>query len=381
MGENSSPADRSGGSRPARPGQAVLAAGLILLGAILLFALFKNNQVYKSYEVQEQFSRGGDVSVIYRVVDAGILGCGSNGVAMTGRDGSELWDQTYDMSSPVLACSGSYAAVGDRGGAGIYIFDAQGQCGSLTADEPLQDIRISEQGVAAAVLSDSSSSYINLYDKTGKLLVSIKATLGDTGYPQTLALSPDGTYLAVSYLDLSKGKVRTQLKFYNFSEGASEKEIYSETIDGICPRIEYLSGTKAAVFKEKGCSIYSMGDKASKDKEIDFEEDIRSIFTVSGRIGFIFSNSDEKGKYRIRTYDSSGSEGRSIYFDLDYMNVSAAGDNIVVYNDTRAQGFRFSGRQIFDGTFESGIISMMPGWDSGTYWVVDDNNMSLIKVK
>lgn len=103
---------------------------------------------------------------------------------MTDKSGNLIWTQTYEMTSPAIAVSDPYVAVGDIGANTIYIFNEYGQLGRINTDVPIQEIRISAQGVIAAVLSDSATNYINLYDKQGKFseaskhLFRTQATLG-----------------------------------------------------------------------------------------------------------------------------------------------------------------------------------------------------------
>ena len=361
--------------------QKVMVIGLLILAAILLFAVYKNNQVYTSYEVENQISRGDDTSVYYQIVKDGMIRYSNNGIAMTNKSGIEVWDQTFEMSSPIIAVSDSYTAIGDRGANSIYIFNDLGQCGKMTTDVPLQDIRISDQGVVAAVLTDTDGNYINLYDKSGNVLVSVKATLENTGYPETIALSPDGTHLVATYLKVSGGSVQSDLVFYDFSDTAGDKEIYSETVDGLCPKADFMNESRVVVFNEKGCSLYSVDAAVKKAQDIKFDDSIRSVFQNSQEIGFIFKNSDDKGKYRIELYDLSGKKNTDIYFDMDYSQISCDDDDIVVYNSSQVLAYRYNGRQTFDGKFEGRITSAMPSWEAGMYWIADDSYLSEIRIK
>lgn len=356
-------------------------AGLVILGIILAFAIYKNNSVYTTYELRNQISRGDDSSVYYKVIKSGMIRYSKGGVALTNKSGIEIWDQTYDMSSPILACSERYFAVGDRGANSIYVFDENGQCGKTITDLPLQDIQISRQGVVAAVLSGPDGNYINMYDRIGESLVSIKASLGRTGFPEAMALSPEGDRIAISYLKVDKGKVQSELVFYSFRDMEAEHEVYRETMEELCPRICFLSSSRVVAFTEKGFKIYSVSESFSKVSETVFEDDIRSIFTNSQKLGFIFRNSDEKGAYRMETYDLSGRQENTVYFDMDYSDISCSEEEIVIYSPSEAAVYTFGGRLSFKTAFDSHIVSMMPSWDRGMYWLISDSALREISVK
>ena len=356
-------------------------AGLVVLGIILAFAIYRNYSVYSSFEVRNQISRADDSSVYYKVVKSGMIRYSKGGVALSNKSGIEIWNQTYDMSSPILADSEKYFAVGDRGANSIYVFDSNGQCGKTITDLPLQDIQISRQGVVAAVLSGPDGNYINMYNKTGDSLVSIKASLAKTGFPEAMALSPEGDRMAVTYLKVDKGTVQSNLVFYTFKDMEAEHEMYTETIEELCPRICFLGSSRTVVFTEKGFKIYSVSEEISKISETVFEDDIRSIFTNSQKLGFVFRNSDEKGAYRIEIYDMSGKQEKSMYFDMDYSNIYCSEEEIVIYSPSEALVYTFDGRLSFNTTFDNHIVGMMPSWDRGMYWIINDSVLREVSVK
>ena len=101
--------------------QKTAAAGLLILIVVLAYALVKNNSVYTSYEVVNTLSRGDNTSVYYAIMSKGMLRYSKDGVAMTNKNGNMIWNQTYEMTSPVLASSSQYSAIGDIGANSIYV--------------------------------------------------------------------------------------------------------------------------------------------------------------------------------------------------------------------------------------------------------------------
>ena len=138
--------------------QWTLVIGLLVMAGVLVYALVRNNRVAASYEVVTSLSRGDDTSVYYRIMKKGMIRYSKDGMAMTDKSGNLLWSQTYEMSSPAIAVSDPYVAVGDIGANTIYIFNEYGQLGRVSTDVPVQEIQISAQGVIAAVLSDTDTN-------------------------------------------------------------------------------------------------------------------------------------------------------------------------------------------------------------------------------
>ena len=125
--------------------QWTIVAGVLILAVVLVYALVKNNKVASSYEVVTSMSRGDDTSVYYCMMRKGMVKYSKDGVAMTNKSGSVLWNQTYEMASPTMTSAGDYVAVGDIGANTIYIFNEYGQLGRVSTDVPIQEIQISEQ--------------------------------------------------------------------------------------------------------------------------------------------------------------------------------------------------------------------------------------------
>ena len=360
--------------------QWTIAAGVLILAVVLVYALVKNNKVASSYEVVTSMSRGDDTSVYYRMMRKGMVKYSKDGVAMTNKSGTVLWNQTYEMVSPTMTSAGDYVAVGDIGANTIYIFNEYGQLGRVSTDVPIQEIQISEQGVVAAVLSDTSSNYINLYDKQGNSLGSIKASLENTGYPLAIALSPDASKLAVSYLIVNSGSMQSRIVFYDFSDVEGDHLLDTQELEGLYPKAAFLDSREVVLFGEKGFVLYQADSKKIETQE-NFESEINSVFCTDQKLGFIFKNEDDNGKYRMEIYNKAGKKSSTYYFDLDYSGLTADDDEVILYNDEEMLIYQMGGRVRFRGTFNTAVTGVMPSWEDGLYWLIDDQSLREIRIR
>lgn len=360
--------------------QWTIVAGVLILAVVLVYALVKNNKVASSYEVVTSMSRGDDTSVYYCMMRKGMVKYSKDGVAMTNKSGSVLWNQTYEMASPTMTSAGDYVAVGDIGANTIYIFNEYGQLGRVSTDVPIQEIQISEQGVVAAVLSDTSSNYINLYDKQGNSLGSIKASLENTGYPLAIALSPDASKLAVSYLIVKSGSMQSRIVSYDFSDVEGDHLLDTQELEGLYPKAEFLDSREVVLFGEKGFVLYQADSKKIETQE-SFESEINSVFCTNQKLGFIFKNEDDNGKYRMEIYSKAGKKSSTYYFDLDYSGMTADDDEVILYNDEEMLIYQMGGRVRFRGTFNTAVTGVMPSWEDGLYWLIDDQSLREIRIR
>ena len=360
--------------------QWTIAAGVLILAVVLVYALVKNNKVASSYEVVTSMSRGDDTSVYYCMMRKGMVKYSKDGVAMTDKSGTVLWNQTYEMASPTMTSAGDYVAVGDIGANTIYIFNEYGQLGRVSTDVPIQEIQISEQGVVAAVLSDTSSNYINLYDKQGNSLGSIKASLENTGYPLAIALSPDASKLAVSYLIVKSGSMQSRIVAYDFSDVEGDHLLDTQELEGLYPKAAFLDSREVVLFGEKGFVLYQADSKKIETQE-NFESEINSVFCTNQKLGFIFKNEDDNGKYRMEIYNKAGKKSSTYYFDLDYSGMTADDDEVILYNDEERLIYQMGGRVRFRGTFNTAVTGVMPSWEDGLYWLIDDQSLREIRIR
>lgn len=354
--------------------------GLLVMVCVLVYALVKNNRVSGSYEVVTSLSRGDDTSVYYQIMRKGMIRYSKDGMAMTDKSGNLIWTQTYEMTSPAIAVSDPYVAVGDIGANTIYIFNEYGQLGRINTDVPIQEIRISAQGVIAAVLSDSATNYINLYDKQGNVLGSIKASLQNTGYPLAIALSSDATRLLASYLCMDGSTVKTRVISYNFSDTQSKHVIDTLELEELYPKIEFLENNKAVMFGEKSFVLYNTDTKEITAQQT-FENEIASVFCSDQKIGFIFKASDENGQYYMEIYNKAGRKNSSVYFDFDYEGINVYDDEVILYNSQEMAVYQMNGRLKFTSTLNTSVTNIMASWESGMYWLVDDQSLREIHIK
>lgn len=354
--------------------------GLLVMVGVLVYALVKNNRVSGSYEVVTSLSRGDDTSVYYQIMRKGMIRYSKDGMAMTDKSGNLIWTQTYEMTSPAIAVSDPYVAVGDIGANTIYIFNEYGQLGRINTDVPIQEIRISAQGVIAAVLSDSATNYINLYDKQGNVLGSIKASLQNTGYPLAIALSSDATRLLASYLCMDGSTVKTRVISYNFSDTQSKHVIDTLELEELYPKMEFLENNKAVMFGEKSFVLYNTDTKEITAQQT-FENEIASVFCSDQKIGFIFKASDENGQYYMEIYNKAGRKNSSVYFDFDYEGINVYDDEVILYNSQEMAVYQMNGRLKFTSTLNTSVTNIMASWESGMYWLVDDQSLREIHIK
>ena len=129
-----------------------------------------------------------------------ILQYSKDGVSCMQGNGEVIWNQTYEMQAPMLETCGNVAAIADYNGRTVYIMDTTAPIGEVHTNLPIRAFHVASQGVVAVVLDDNDVTWISLYDPQGNELASFRTTMGDSGYPLSISLSPSGKMVCVSFL-------------------------------------------------------------------------------------------------------------------------------------------------------------------------------------
>ena len=302
------------------------------------------------------------------------------------KDKETVWEEAYEMKQPIIDVCDDYVAIADKNTNDIFIYNDKGRQGQVSVSYPIVKLEVAKQGVVAALLEDKTSNYIEVYDKEGKQLVSHKSIIDENGYPINFSMSDDGERMAVSYLTVKNGSFENKIQFYDFSnsgkniENRMVKEFsgYGETI---VPTISYVSNSQVVAIGEDIVSIYKVGNKDITKKDIKIKEEIQKVFYNDKYVGLVFKNASTDRPYRIEVYNSSGSQILNSTVDMDFENVTFAGDNILMYSDMRCEILSIKGVKKFQTNFKGQIYGLMPYDDSKTYLLMTNSKIQKIRLK
>ncbi len=362
--------------------------GIVMLAVIGIVA-WLNFRTFHDYNVISSVDRKTDTASEYYFREDGTITYSKDGISFENLTGDLQWNQVLDLTSPKLVSCEDYFAVGDIDANSIYVFNGQGMQGQITLENPLVDLKVGRQGVVAAILADDSLNHINMYDKNGKLLVGINATIATTGYPLTMALSPDGTRLVVSYAVFGGDKLKNQIIFYDFSnESNSSTPSGIVTSRQLIPRLEFTDNNTVVACGENSFMTYYFNDTVTELNSQDFEQSVRSLFLTDDSIGIITRNTKEPknegetvDRYVLTLYHLTGGQYVSFTFDDDYKTVTASEGEMILCSDRRCVIYTFGGHRKFDYTFDEEIVSVTPAMVDGRYILIDNETMQIISLR
>ena len=109
-----------------------IALGIVLLIAVILVIRIQiENKVYTGFEIVRSVDGVGSKESKAQAYNGNVLYYSRDGVSAYDSTGEQLWNQTYEMQSPIVSVAGEYVVAGDYKGNTIYIMNGSGLCGQI----------------------------------------------------------------------------------------------------------------------------------------------------------------------------------------------------------------------------------------------------------
>ena len=355
---------------------------VVVLGIIIGGRYYLNNRNFSGYSIAFTTEREDTLTTKYAPFGGNILKYSRDGVSYTDEKNSLYFSIAYTMQDPLLALNKKMGAVADKNGSQIYIFDQNQQRGEIHTLLPIKHIAVSDQGIVAVIMEESSSAKLEIYSPEGELLGDGIFSLEDAGYPMNLTISSDGTKIAIAFAQVSGTKFNSCVAVYNFDnvgENYIDHLVFAKNYNEyMIPEIHYFDNSVLAAVGDGMLAIYQGNQIPEVVNEVTFEEEIKSVFYGEKNIGLVFEGTEGKV---LRLYDLKGNVISEISFDLSYSNIRIQEKTVVIYNDTEFGVYSYSGTECFRHTFDTSVVEIFPTKSRNKYLFIYTNETQLIKLQ
>lgn len=362
---------------------ALVVAALAVVAALVIVQY--NRHIYTGYDVVSSIERDASSEASDIRLGDSILTYSKDGVHCTDTKGNVKWNQTYEIQNIKMAVCQNTVAIGGYNERSIYIQNTSQQLGTITTTMPIRDLTVSAAGKVTAVLADTDVTWINTYEPDGTMSHTGQTRMENSGYPVAVSLSPNGELLAVSYLYVDAGIVKTNVAFYNFGIVGDN---YSDMLVGVhiytdmvVPVVRFMNDTTAFAVGDSRLMIYKDGQKPVPAAEYLFEEEVQSVFYNEQYVGLVFLAENEQGRYRLDVYNTSAAMVGSYYFDIEYTDLFFHQDYFVAYNETECMIKTFAGVEKYNGYFSKSVNLMLPANAPYKYILVTDQTIDTIQLR
>lgn len=367
---------------------AIRTAIIIMIAAIGVAAagIYFELKEYKSYEVRSEIERNDSEATKYEAFCGNILRYNNDGAFYADMADNLIWNQAFEMQTPVIDISESYMAIADLQGTQIYIMDTTGVQGAIETSKPIEAVCVANQGTIAVLTQEEGTSYLELYNKSGESLASGEIHVENSGYSLDIALSNDANKLAVSILDISKGKAQTNIVFYNFgSVGQNEIDnmvgSYSYA-DTIVPEIEFVSNDRMIAFGDNQVILFEGTQKPEEVLVHKLEKEAKSIFYDADYFGLVYSNGDSGESHTAEVYDMKGKLRLEQKFKMSYQNIEFLENHeICIRDEYKCEIYTLRGVKKFSYKFDDALYKVFSGGTGTSYTFILDGVMEKVRLK
>lgn len=366
-----------------------LTVALILvvgIGVLMVTSYFYNNRCFNSFRVENSIGRGDSNSAVYRYFRGNLLKYSRNGISALTNMGKTLWNGGYEMKQPQVDICGEYVVVADVAGKQFYVYNGKDEGTEIGTALPLIRAKVSARGIVAALVQDSDSNILNLYNpysSTERLLIEIPTNVDEEGYTLDYDISPDGNSVAAAYVTVSGITVENKVSFYNFTAVGQDRNTLvggKSFEDKMISGIEFLNEDEVAVFHETGFSVFTNMKQPQILFEKIFDETIRSIAYDESHIAVVTGNPAEGQKQILHVYTGRGREVLSREISYEYADMKIYGDEIIFSGSHHCNIIRLNGRDKLDCEFEDGMSAIFPTGNGSIYTMIGAEAIMKIKL-
>lgn len=357
---------------------------IIIIAIIIGYTRWKN-KIYSDYEVVYSLPWTRTENMTSIPLGDTIFSYTKDGMSCTDAKGKVLWNITYEMQNPIVRTCNNVVAVGDYNGRNIYLCNTTKSLGQIDTTIPIRDFCVSENGVVAAVLDDSTVTAIYLYDTNGKQLAYFKTTMSKSGYPLGISISDNSEMVAISYLQANNGTVSSNVAFYNFS---SVGQNYTDNLvggygyaDAIVPFVAFMNDETVFAVADNRLMLYEGNQTPQNIADILISQEIQGVYYNENYIGLVFYNTSGDTQYLLDLYDTKGKKVRTLEFDMDYTNIQLENNCIIISNESACEIYNWDGKRKFQGDFKEMVYAIIPTTSITKYILVTENAIQTVELR
>lgn len=356
----------------------------IAVVTIVVAAIVNNARNYSSYVVEKTVRRTDSGYAVYFDDADGYIKCSRDGVFAYGFDNTPRWNKTYEVNKISVDRCDSYFAVADIGSNYVYVFDEDGYISTINTVLPVVKINVSSKGHVAIILEDKEADYIDMYDKDGNRVYTIKTTAESDGIPTDIGISMDGRKLAVAFTAVKGLELKTSVVFYNFGEvGQNENERIVggfDFYDGqLVGEVEFINENTVVAVSENIISFYTIKEYPKLIRNIDIEHRIEQILYSEEKIAYVYT--DDNHKKNLCAYNAEGEKLFISEIKDNYTSFEFTRKGIIMYGKDEFRLISDNGKEKYKDRFETEISHIIPLNSNEDYLFITIEKLHKVKLK
>ncbi|MBQ7926555.1 MAG: hypothetical protein IJ335_09725 [Lachnospiraceae bacterium] len=357
---------------------------LVFAAVIAIIAVQYRNHVYTGYTIVSTTSRQKGSGAVTMRLGNSVLTYSKDGSNCINQEGEVVWNQTFQMQDIDVAVSNHVSAISSYNGTQIYVQSDKESMGVIETTMPIRDVAVADNGRVTAVLADTDVAWLITYNKDGTVEFTGQAHMQNSGYPVAISLSPNGEKLAVSYIYLDAGTVKSHVAFYNFGDVGSNYSDYLISTythpEAVIPYIQFMNDTTSFAVGDDRLVFYIGSQKPVESQKHFYSEEIRSVYYNEEYVGLVVNSDLSEYRYRLDVFNSQGEKVNNFYFDMEYREVFFEKNSFVIYNESECLIMNMDGLEKFRGEFGGAVEMMLPTGKAYRYVLVTGSSLDTIQL-
>ncbi|MCQ2081145.1 MAG: DUF5711 family protein [Lachnospiraceae bacterium] len=358
-----------------------------LVALIVILNIFWNEKSYTTSKVLESYPVSVVNGATAKNLGGSVLIYSKDGASCIDSKGKAVWNQSFEMQSPIVSINEDTVAIGDYNGRNIYVANSKGILGVVKTNLPIRDVAVSNNGVVAAVLDDVDVIRLFVYDgnsDTETPIVESKATMNKSGYPISVSLSPNGKIMMVSYFYVDSGNMKSSVSFYNFGEvGSNEVDNFVsgfDYVDTVMPYVSFPSSNTAFGVSDDRIVFFKGNEVPSNVATALLDEKALGVYHNSDYIGMVFLDTTGTALYRLDVYNAAGTKLSSTFFDMEFTDIVFNKDLFIVYGGSNCMISTVKGDIKFEGAFDKTVSLLLPTSSSYKFLLVTGDSLDTVEL-
>ena len=359
----------------------------VVIGLIVVLNITWKEKIFTDVTITESTPLSIVTGANTRNLDGNILIYSKDGASCLDAKGKAVWNESFEMQSPVVSVCNSTVAIGDYNGREIYVANKEKTLGTIKTNLPIRSIAVSDTGEVVAALDDSDVIRINVYDgttDTSESIVHGKATMNKSGYPISISLSPNGKLMMVSYFYVDSGSMKSSLAFYNFGDVGDNKvdNLVSgfDYVDTVIPYVQFMDNDSAFGVSDDRIVFFQGGEIPNNVATGLLEEHVLGIYHGSDYMGLVYLDTSGETMYRMDVYGSTGNKLSSIHFDTEYTDIVFNKDQVIIYGGFELNIYSVKGTVKYSGILDDSLNLLIPGKSAYKYTILTGNDLEQIEL-
>lgn len=341
------------------------AIGILLLAALAVAVYIQiDSRIFSGVSYKKIGDVTRSLGTGYKMLGSHVLVYSRDGASCIDPEGKAVWNITYEMQRPILDQNGEVAAIADYNGSSVYVVGEKGILGTVNTNMPVRGISVAGNGEVAAVLGDTSVTWVYLYSKDGQEIAHFKMSMDQTGYPVATAISPGGEMVAVSHLLPDGSNMKSSVAFYNFgSVGQNEVDNYVSGFDytnEIVPVLHFITDSSSFAVSDSRIVFFQGKEIPQSGETVFFSEELKGVYYGDGYAALLFPDTSGEHTQRLDVYNAKGVLVSSVGISMDFSDVQIAYGRIYIYDDQECMIYDIDGRLKFKGAFGRNVMALIP---------------------